>query len=271
MFASFRKRSNELEHLDTGDYSPEEYEGCMVELQRVNRWLGDAKALRLSLLADIERTGLRSFSVLDVAAGSGELLRVAAEWARAHRLAGRFTAVELNARSASAVLENSTERPEIVSVRADALRLPFADGSFDYSICSLFVHHLADADVVQALGEMERVARRRLFVIDLHRNPIAYYFYRTVGRLFLHNRLIREDGALSILRSFKPQELISLASRAGLDDVSIERRFPYRLVLNARAKWNGPDCPSHSGKAEPATTDMAAGYIGQADSLNLAQ
>jgi hypothetical protein len=50
MFAQFRQRSLELERLDTGDYTAEEYEGCIVELQRVNRWLGDASAVRESLL-----------------------------------------------------------------------------------------------------------------------------------------------------------------------------------------------------------------------------
>ena len=45
MFNQFRQRSLELEHLDKGDYTAEEYEGCIVELQRVNRWLGDASAL----------------------------------------------------------------------------------------------------------------------------------------------------------------------------------------------------------------------------------
>jgi hypothetical protein len=58
-------------------------------------------------------------------------------------------------------------------------------------------------------------------------------FYTTIGRLFLHNRLIREDGALSILRSFKPDELLNLARRAGLNNASVERHFPYRLVLAA--------------------------------------
>jgi len=240
MFARFRKRSNDPEHIDIGDYTPEEYEGCIVELQRVNQWLGDARALRLSLLADIEQADLRSFSVLDVAAGSGELLRVAAAWTRRNKLKGSFTALELNARSAKAVLEESGGWGEIVSIRGDALRLPFGDGSFDYSICSLFTHHLDDREVVLALQELNRVARRRIFIIDLHRHPIAYYFYRTVGRLFLHNRLLREDGALSILRSFKPRELIKLAFQAGLEEVRIERRFPYRLVLSARANSIDP-------------------------------
>jgi ubiquinone/menaquinone biosynthesis C-methylase UbiE len=258
MFARFRERSNDLEHLDIGDYTPEEYEGCIVELQRVNQWLGDARALRLSLLADIEQADLRNFSVLDVGAGSGELLRVAAAWTRRNKLKGSFTALELNARSAKAVLEESSSWGEIISIRGDALRLPFGDGSFDYSICSLFIHHLDDREVVLALQEMNRVARRRIFIIDLHRHPVAYYFYRTVGRLFLHNRLLREDGALSILRSFKPQELIDLAAQAELEDVRIERRFPYRLVLSARANWINPDgAPLEKSNKRPPLTAHA--------------
>src|SRR5215211_3682146 len=99
MFRRFQKRSSELEHLDKGDYTPEEYEGCMVELRRINRFLGDARALRRSLLAKIEAEGLESFSVLDVGAGSGELLRVAAGWAKERGLRARLVGLELNARS----------------------------------------------------------------------------------------------------------------------------------------------------------------------------
>jgi ubiquinone/menaquinone biosynthesis C-methylase UbiE len=233
MFQRFRQRSYELEHLDIGDYTPAEYEGCIVELQRVNRWLGDESALRDSLLKEIERAGLRSFSVLDVGAGSGELLRVAAKWARETDRHASFVGLELNERSATAILEESREFPEISSVRGDAFRLPFTDREFDYAICSLFTHHFRDERVVDLLREMSRVAARGIFVIDLQRDPVAYYFYTTVGRLFLHNRLIREDGALSILRSFKPDELERLGHAAGLSSVAVEKHFPSRLVLSS--------------------------------------
>jgi hypothetical protein len=83
---------------------------------------------------------------------------------------------------------------------------------------------------------MSRVAKRRIFVIDLHRHPVAYQLYTTVAKLVLHNRLIRHDGALSILRGFKADELLALAQRAGLRDVWAERHFPYRLVLSAAAR-----------------------------------
>jgi ubiquinone/menaquinone biosynthesis C-methylase UbiE len=116
-------------------------------------------------------------------------------------------------------------------VRGDAFHLPFADDAFDYVICSLFTHHFRDEAVVEILREFKRVARRRLFVIDLHRHALAYFLYTTVGRLFLHNRLLREDGALSIRRSFRADELRRLGKEAQLENVEVRRRFPFRLVL----------------------------------------
>ncbi|HYG09538.1 MAG TPA: methyltransferase domain-containing protein [Pyrinomonadaceae bacterium] len=233
----FSRRSYELEHLDKGDYTPEEYEGCLVELRRINEWLGDARALRASLVPEIERAGLRSFTLLDVGAGSGELLRVAAREARGRGWrAARLVGLELNERSARAILEESREFEEIGAVGGDAFHLPFADDAFDYVICSLFTHHFRDEGVVEILREFKRVARRRLFVIDLHRHAVAYLLYTTVGRLFLHNRLIREDGALSIRRGFRAGELRRLAEAAQLAQVEVRRRFPFRLVLSASEK-----------------------------------
>ncbi|HEX9961833.1 MAG TPA: methyltransferase domain-containing protein [Pyrinomonadaceae bacterium] len=227
----FQQRSAKLELIDTGDYTPQEYEGCLRELRRVNHYLGDVWALQKSLLREIENENLRQFSVLDIGAGSGELLRAIAEFAEGKRSA-RLAGLELNARSARAILEESEGFAEISSVRGDALNLPFADASFDYVICSLFTHHFTDENVLKILLEMKRVARRKIYVIDLHRHALAYFLYTTVGRLFLYNRLIRHDGALSILRSFKPQELKDLAAAAKLENVSVKRHFPFRLVLS---------------------------------------
>ncbi len=148
---------------------------------------------------------------------------------------GELVGVELNERSCRAIREESRGFDEIAAVQADALRLPFANGAFDYAVCSLFTHHFKDEGVVRVMGEMARVARRRVFVIDLHRHALAYLLYTTLGKLLIHNRLVREDGALSILRSFRPDELLRLARDAGLREIEVCRRFPFRLVLSAKA------------------------------------
>jgi ubiquinone/menaquinone biosynthesis C-methylase UbiE len=240
MLDKFKQRSHRLEYIDTGNYTAEEYDDCIGELQLVNRWIGDAHSHRTTLFREIETQSLTSFSILDVGAGSGELLRVAAAWARQTDRHMRAVGLELNERSAASIIEESTGFDEISSVRGDAVKLPFADAQFDYVICSLFTHHFLDEQVVEIFREMSRVAKRRIFVIDLHRHPIAYLLYTTLGKLVLHNRLVRHDGALSILRSFKVDEMLQLAQRAGLRDIWIERHFPYRLVLSAAA------CPQDS-------------------------
>jgi SAM-dependent methyltransferase len=231
----FAQRSTALEFIDTGDYNPQEYAEALRELRLINRYIGEYWALKNSLLADIKRSGAREFSVLDIGAGSGELLRLCAKFARENDLTARLTGLELNGEAAKETLAESKEFENITSVQGDALRMPFSAGAFDYVICSLFTHHLPDENIVKALKEMSLRARRGIYVVDLHRHPLAYFLFTTVGKLFLKGRLTRHDGALSILRAFKPAELKQLAMRAGLKNIKVTRRFPFRLVLSADA------------------------------------
>src|SRR5215216_4977324 len=132
MLQRFKQRSHRLEYIDTGNYTAEEYESCISELQLVNRWMGDAHSLRTTLLPEIEAQRLSSFSILDVGAGSGELLRVTAGWARQTNREVIAVGLELNERSAESINEESERYEEISSVRGNALELPFADSQFDY-------------------------------------------------------------------------------------------------------------------------------------------
>ena len=229
----FTTRSLKLERIDTGDYTPEEYDRFLQDIRLVNRFAGDRRALQKTLLEEVKKENLPEFSVLDIGAGSGELLRDTGKFARKQKRRARLFGLELNARSAAAILEESKNYDEIKSVQANALTLPFADKTFDYAISSLFTHHLTDVQIVKTLQEMKRVVRRKIFIIDLHRRPGAYFFYKIFCIAFRISPLVRQDGSLSILRSFKPAELIELAQRAGLENVSVRKIFPFRLVLEA--------------------------------------
>lgn len=232
----FKARSHQLERIDTGDYTPEEYEVFLREIRLVNRFAGDIRALRKTLLREIKKTDLQNFSVLDVGAGSGELLRIIAKFAHRQNRKSRLFGLELNARSVNAIVEESKKFAEISAVRGDALELPFADNSFDYIICSLFTHHFTDEYVVRISAEMARVTRRKIYIIDLHRHPMAYFLYKFFCAGFRISPLVREDGLLSILRSFTTEELERLAHAADLKKIRVKRYFPFRLVLEAETK-----------------------------------
>ena len=239
----FEKRSTELERIDTGDYTPEEYATFLREIAFINRYLGDGRALKKTLLTEIEREDLREFSVVDVGCGSGELLRIIAGFAARTNRTASLTGIDLNPISSATTQSESIDFPEIVSVRGDAFKLPFADGSFDYAISSLFFHHLTDAQIPVVLREMSRVARRGIVVIDLRRDPVAYVGYKVFCTVFGISPLVRHDGSLSITKGFRTSELRNLGMKAGLGNCKDVRVPPWRIVFtsDARGSRQKPD------------------------------
>ena len=228
----FEKRSNEPERIDTGDYTDEEYKTFLREIRFINRWIGDRWALRKSLLRRIGELDLDDFSVLDVGAGSGEILNEIAIFARRRKSNAFLVGLDLNELSAESVANEGKGNKEINAVRGNALHLPFADNSFDFAICSLFTHHFTDDGVVEVLREMYRVADEGVFVIDLHREVSAYRLYQLFCSVFRISKLVRDDGLLSIKKGFQPEELSRLAERAGFTNVSANTVIPARVVIS---------------------------------------
>lgn len=226
----FEQRSTELERIDTGDYTPEEYATFLREIAFINRYFGDGRALKKTLLTEIEEKALKEFSVVDVGCGSGELLRMIAEFADKTGRKASLTGIDLSPISSATTQIESIGFSGIVSVQGDALKLPFTDGAFDYAISSLFFHHLTDEQIVIALQEMSRVTRRGIFVIDLHRDVIAFIGYKILCAVFRISTLVRHDGSLSIRKGFRTEELDRLGLIAGID-CAAEQISPGRVVL----------------------------------------
>jgi len=225
MFKSFDERSHQLERLDTGDYTKAEYTKWQREMRFINGLLGDTRALRLSIDGELPQWSRNQISILDVAAGAGDLLRTVRMGMRDKRVF--LVGAELNPEAARSIAQHEG----VSAVRCDGLKLPFAEDSFDFVVSSLFLHHLSDQNARTLIREMSRVASRKFFIIDLHRHRAAYYLYKIFGPLALQ-RFTVEDGSLSIRRSFRPAELKRLAADAGIRDAAVHRRAAFRLVLS---------------------------------------
>ena len=119
----------------------------------------------------------------------------------------RFIALD---RDPTAVAE--AHRRGVPVVRGDTLRLPFADRSVDLVTATKFAHHFSGAALATLVGEMTRVARHRVVILDIRRHRLAYWGFRAWSRVFTTNRLVRYDGPLSVLRGFTRDELLAEAA-----------------------------------------------------------
>jgi hypothetical protein len=191
-----KTRSMALERLDVETPPPALLERSYRFLSFVNRRLGGVAATRKAF--EEFEPGWRSarvIRVLDVASGSADIPRALETW----NPKLRFTCLDL--------------RPDPggrVGVIGNALRLPFRDGAFDYVTTSLFMHHLDDEAAPAALKEFDRVARRGLVMNDLVRRT-RLYLWTKVFTLFA-NEYVRNDGPLSVRKSFTVEELGRLAA-----------------------------------------------------------
>lgn len=224
-----RTRSHDQEILDGPRHDPDELAHSLEQVAQVNRWLGGTRALRRHLAPCVRRG--EAVRVLDVGTGNGDTLQALGTWARTRGARWRGVGVELSAECARI----ARGRVDTV-VRADALHLPFTDGSFDVALCTLTLHHFADGDAAALVREMARVSRGLVLVNDLERTRPNYWGARALAAtLWRGNRITRNDGPLSVLRSFTPPELLEVGKRAGLRGARVRRHFLWRIVLEGRA------------------------------------
>jgi ubiquinone/menaquinone biosynthesis C-methylase UbiE len=214
MWPDFGRRSEEPEIMDDLAQPEPEFAAAYRELEIINRRLGGVRAI------DRHLPQASNLLMLDVAAGACDVSEALIRNRR-----GRIVVLDLNVRG----LRLAAKSWPIVG---DALELPFGNGAFDVVMASLFFHHLSNENCARALSEMWRVARRRVLVNDLHRSAIAYFSIRVLTALFSKSRMVRHDGPVSVLRAFRPAELLEVARCAGVP-ARLHRSFPYRLVLVA--------------------------------------
>lgn len=221
-----KHRARDEEQMDDPSLDPKIYDEVLKGLGRVNRWTLAARPT-LSFLARATR-GREGFTLLDVGSGEGGMLRTVARWARRRGLAARLTGVDLNPKSEAVARANSASDLPIDYRTGDYSEL----GRFDFVISSLVAHHMTDDQLRAFLRWMESNSNRGWFVNDLHRHGFAYYGYPLLAALLGVHPIVREDGRLSIARSFRPADWRSILAEAGLaEGVRIRRYFPFRLCV----------------------------------------
>jgi 2-polyprenyl-3-methyl-5-hydroxy-6-metoxy-1,4-benzoquinol methylase len=228
---SLAARSTAVERMDTDCDGFDDYQHCLRDLARVNTVTLTYRPT-LAWLAR-EMTGRKSFSLLDVACGHGDMLRRIRRWADRNGIAARLDGVDLNPWSTRAARAATPEAARITYHTGDVFAFEPADGAFDFITSAQFTHHLTDDQIVMFIRWMEAHARRGWFIGDLHRHWFPYYGFGLLAWAARWHRFVRSDGRISIARSFVPDDWRRLVRAAGLteDAVAITWHLPFRLCV----------------------------------------
>jgi SAM-dependent methyltransferase len=219
-------RRDDPELMDAPGLPEAEVEDAYRVLRRVNKQLGNLRTIRLEFLRFLREpstTGSK-LTVLDVGSGSADLSRA---------LLGIRPGLDLRviALDRDAIAVASARRGDLEVVQGDALRIPFADRSIDLVMAVKFAHHFHGAGLDRLLGEMARVARDRVVILDIRRHWLAYWGFRAWSLVFTTNRLVRHDGPLSVLRGFTREELLEAVARLDQFDWTVRSYAGFQLAL----------------------------------------
>jgi SAM-dependent methyltransferase len=225
-------RSSAGEWLDRRDHDPRDLEAALRDIRSVNRLLGGESVLLDALTPLLGRVPRGSaVEILDVGTGMGDLPLAMARHARAVGLHPRVIAVDIDPVTVEAAARHTARDGSVRVLRADALDLPFPEGSFDFVTCSMFLHHFGPEEVVRLLASFRSLARRSVVVNDLRRHVLPWAFIAVAARATRRHPMFVHDAPLSVLRGFTPNEMREAALAAGAKAPTVRRRWPFRLVL----------------------------------------
>jgi hypothetical protein len=215
------RRVNTPEILDSPDCPPAEIEASLRDLSRINRWFGGVGTTRKLIEHVAAATGRKRLTLLEVAAGYGEVPEVAARQLVRKGIALQVTLLDQ---------KQSHLLPGNRSVVADALSLPFRDNSFDLVSSSLFAHHLDPPELKRFAAEALRVSRCALLINDLIRHPLHLGLVYA-GFALMRSHVSRVDGVASVRRAYVPEEMrqILLDVPHSAPKLEIARHYLFRM------------------------------------------
>ena len=227
-------RSDEPELMDQLDLSDEEHERALNDLARLNRLFG-GRSLAVSLLADaVKRLGLAGpIRILDVGTGSADIPLAILEWSNDAGLEVQMVGVDFNLKSLARARELASTRKnlntDIEFICADALNLPFRSGSFDFVICSQFLHHFSFDQIVELLKQFRKVASKGILISDLQRTRASLFMPWIGTRVFTTSHVVHADSLTSIRRGLLVNEIVRACKEAQVGEASVRNHFPCRL------------------------------------------
>lgn len=224
------KRSEETEMMDDFALEGKMFRDTLDKLETINRFLG-GNVVTISGIKKLIKTQPKDkeIVILDLGCGHGDILRDVAKFGRKQGYHFKLLGIDANADAITYAKELSEDYPEVSFISMDIFSQEFKELEYDLVLCTLFLHHFKDKELVSFLQPTLKNAKIGVVVNDLHRHKLAYYLFKMLG-VFIRNKMVRDDGLTSVLRAFKRKDLEEISKK-------IEANFSIQWKWAFRYQW----------------------------------
>ena len=218
--------------MDQPGLDAAEHAHALRGLARLNRLSRSDAILWPAIEQLARRRGGSPIRVLDVASGGGDVPIALAK--RAMRAGLRLEIEGCDVSPEAVRYARRQAEGTGLSLRffnLDVLNEPIPAG-YDVVTCSLFLHHLEEADACSFLRKAADATSGLLLVNDLVRGPVGYLLAWWACHFLTRSPVVWHDGPVSVAGAFTPAEVRKLAQSAGLEGANLTRHWPRRFLLS---------------------------------------
>jgi ubiquinone/menaquinone biosynthesis C-methylase UbiE len=232
MLPEFKYRSSEKELMDSPAIAKKLLIRNLLELDFLNRRLG-GHTITIQGIRQLVRLKDNPYHIADLGCGSGETLKCIARWAKSHSYKVRLTGVDINKDAIELLNHKCRGYSEITGIVCDYKTFLLSAVNVDIIHCSLFCHHLSDAELSELIRLIKAKARVGFIINDLQRSLLAWFAVRIFTAVLNGSKIARNDGPVSVLRGFREEELESLLRKQQVLNYSIRRKWAFRFLVTA--------------------------------------
>lgn len=233
MFRGLQHRAKALEFMDDFSAGGSELREALQHLRVLNRIFSAAAPTLYGvrrLWTEVNKP--KSFSIIDIGSGSGDVNRHLLRWADVNKIDLRITLVDISEEACEEARLFFQNEPRVKVMRGNLFTLPEAGA--DVITGTQFVHHFSEVELPNVVESMLKASRFGIVINDIHRHWIPWVAVWLTARMISKNRYILNDAPLSVAKGFRSTDWMDLRKVLGVSEMYHAWRPLFRYVVVIR-------------------------------------
>lgn len=230
----FSRRSDDIEIMDDLNCSGEVVYQTLRELETINELLGGNYVTINGIAQLIDHAPGRPVTVTDLGCGGGDILKLIRKWSIKKKVDLVLTGIDANPNITGYAAAHTPASLNISYEAVDIFSEEFRKRKFDIVLGTLFFHHFTTEQLISFFKQIKHQVSTGIVVNDIHRHWFAFYSIKWLTGIFSKSAMVKFDAPLSVLRSFRKDELKEILDQAGITDYTIRWMWAFRWQIVVR-------------------------------------